>query len=248
MKFLNIVATMAITFSLPAMTAPPTPKCVPSSQPLSSVSGNFSLLILTPDDNGKIDLKNGQPLDYVKAGIYNALYINLPKVGRKNNNDPKIFTLNNKKLVARGLEAVFFDKVQDFNLRYRGLRAFIFDFSGYFNNDPAYFTAVGACDSYGQSFLRLGAADGEFCTLELIFLFFLSFPPPSLTQNIKWSSEPTAHLMHLGRNAWILNTKSSSDPYVLYKPADFNRYERESFFFLKVAPIKNKKNKKKEIK
>ena len=160
MQFLNAAAIMAIAFSLPAMTAKSgaTPKCVADSKLLTSVPQKFSLAILAPDGKGRINLQVADPVIVIPYGLYSGISIDVPQVGLANV-DPTIFSLKNKKLITGGSDAEFLS--DDRELSYIGLRSFVFN-SNFPDDEPANFTATGACDSYGRSFVRLGGADGEF--------------------------------------------------------------------------------------
>lgn len=161
MQLLNVVAIMAITFSPPVMTAKPTAtKCVPQSKILSSVPGKFSLAVLAPDSKGRIDLMASRPVVLEIYDIFSARYVDVPRI---NQLDSTFFTLKNKTLSVGDLEASFLPEEYEI-ADFRGLQSFIFNPDLYFDVKPARFTATGACDSYGRSFLRLGGPDGEFVT------------------------------------------------------------------------------------
>ena len=200
MKFLNVIAVMAIAFSLPAMTARPfsSPKSKPTStvkpnsivKPratstvkstptpkgptiLPSVPGEFSLQVLVPNERGKISLTDSRPVKIESDDVLSGAESDFPRVD--GDGKPAIFSLTDKKLFKEGFEATLLDKYYTFPSN--GLRNIVW--YGFRNDDIARFTAVKAVDSYGKNFLRLGADDGEFLMQNHLLLFplFLSLPP-----------------------------------------------------------------------
>ena len=157
MQLLNTIAIMAIAFSLPAMTAEPV-NCAANTTILPNSRAIFTLAVLVPDDNGKIDVGVSSALRLRPYDVSGSQSVYVPNIGQ---GVQSIFTLQNKKLFTTGnvktIEATFIGRGDEISRR--GWRSFVWG-STYFDT-PAEFTVTEDCDSFGRSFPRLGGADGK---------------------------------------------------------------------------------------
>ena len=157
MQLLNIIAITAIAFSLPAMTAEPD-NCAANRTVLSNSRAIFTLAVLVPDDNGKIDVGASSALRLRPYDLSNSVSVYVPNFGQ---GVEAIFTLQNKKLFTTGnvesIEATFIGRGDEISRR--GWRSFVWGSTIY--DTPAEFTVTEDCDSFGNSFPRLGGADGK---------------------------------------------------------------------------------------
>lgn len=221
MQLLNAVAIMAIAFSIPAMTAEPD-DCVPSTTISSNSNIIFQLEILIPDDDGKTDVGVSRFLKLRPFNLSSSLSVNVPSVGQP---DARVFFLRDKKLSTDEnngdtVEATFLGA--DDEISTVGWRSFVWASTS--DDASANFTITGDCDSFGNSFFRLGGNEGKLMTPKLLF-----------TLLIRWSVSPDAHWTGYlsGKNSFIIDS-ASPHPQVFYRPDSIVNYARKFSFISKI--------------
>lgn len=169
MRFLDSIVIMAPAFFLHAVTATPlttSKECVPNPKIISSLTDSFTLAIVAEDRDGRNNLKNSNPVILSTVGLFSGVEASRPAVDTANlsKSNPVGFLLKKGKLIFEGgSEAALLGPRAKPNVR--GLRQFLFDPKpdpSFVPLEPINFTATGACDSLGRSYLRLGTEDGEF--------------------------------------------------------------------------------------
>jgi hypothetical protein len=167
MRFLHAIATVAVTFLLPLTTAVPQSSnassgCVADPTVLDSLAGKFSIRVLAPDLEGKINLQVSSFLTVRDWYLDNYRVMQEAYIGIANR-PGSVFMLENKRLY---LIDVLFDQpayyvLPQWDRSYEGRRGILWA-SDVGADGLVDITATGACDDFGNSFLRLGGNDGEF--------------------------------------------------------------------------------------